>query len=534
MINNFFNCYDILNCSLLDKAIEEHNLEKVKFICSILQIDYRNILYRNNSSYEIQTITAVNFADLEGYKYIQNKFVKEHPKDTYDGLTIEEQVNLAKLLLDLEGIKYIYTLRSGEYKQFYYKAYFQNKDALLCAIKLGDLENIPELLDKVIDAYKPLLTKDNKLLDDTINTLLAFYEEILYLAYHKEFLEIAEFLVLNYKKNILPVFQSLSNTEIKDVYKIDYLLRTNPKKLIQEYKDHLEEVNLMLDSSNNIVSYFAELIDTIHEKIIHNNEKHFFLNKHLYTTNSKVANILDEYYNHLVLDQNKVITDVMTFMKLNYLYSIPIHLVIPSVGYNPFYRPLILLDPHKDHTIYLPIQFLNSMTHLIHEITHFFFYILFENDANPFNNYIANIEYEKAINQTIKNVWEYALDNASSKYKNQKNIIIINDWYTKYRNQELLEEHTNELFNIITKSKTYNHYTLKDKEEWLVKFYKEKFNYTENFSYILNRIIDCCYNQSQDHKNIEFLTRLPELYVLETEKELLDLFNPTLKYWENI
>jgi len=520
MLSKLFQCYNITHCDSLDNALTNFNLIDVKAIARKLNIPYHNILYDKNLDCDKKLEKAINFTSLEDCKYVLQLCGKIYPQDLYSTFNLKDQLTLANILYDFEGLKYICASHQIDHKVIYRE--FTKKEALKHAIMLGDYSTAAEQISNIIEAYHPT-SEDQKHLQQSLSKLKQYYQYILDLSYRKEALEIVEIIIPAHMQ--LVVFWEYYTKNNWDKHNIGYLVKTDVVKPMDDYLKHIKQLTKLLSWPEHISSYFITLTHAIHNSVDISLENNFItLEEHIYTKDVNISNELEKFYTNITLSQNRYIKDILRFIEMNHFHGISIHIIIPETGKTAFFSPAILSDSYREHVIYLPTDSLKSPTTLLHELTHFFFALLFENQAAACSSNLMCEEHEKMVNEIIKKVISKATNNLTIDYDNYaKSRMILNEWYNDSRNIKL----TNYLCK---KFNCADYETIAQKEEFLINIY-HKLNYTKDFSFVLNRIYDYL-KEPQDRKLAEFFSRFIEFQFLGMEPETLELLAPAYKYWD--
>jgi len=531
-INGLFQCYNINYCEPLIDAIANHDIETIKSIARKINIPYRDLIY-NNIDCDIQITRAMNFRILEDYKYVLEKCNQIYPNFIYDGYNLKTNLNLVKRLYDFDGLQYTCSIHKVEPRIIYDN--LQQNEALELAINLGDIQAVENFLANIIDFYKKNLPEGkgnkhistlnkNPILDDIAN----YYDKVLHIAYHSELLEIAELIIATHLKlSSFPKFYIEKNGHKHNICHFTY---TNFTKNLADYLTHINKIGELFPLTEDTKSDFITLTHTIHKREQISFKERFITSEHnIYTKNfTTVPVVLEQFYKDITQVQNSCVRDMISIIEITHLYKFSIHIIIPEDGKRSFFSPAILLEPYKtrDNVIYIPFSSLTSPATLTHELTHFFFHILFNKGANSCFHDTSCYEYNEVVNNIISKIINKAIgDNTENDNEEIQNAILLNAWYRQFSTKDI--EFTNALCRRLKKCDDAD--SKEEKEKILLELYLSR-GYSEDFSFVLDRI-HTYLREGKEKKLAELFPRLLEFYVLGIDQSILDIFEPAFKYW---
>ncbi len=482
------------NCATLKEARQD-GLDSVKYVCSKLRLEYKDILYEDSSSYAKNIRIACHFHDLDGAKYVLKKAQRTYPHELYDSkLPFAEQLRISVDLLDLEGIKYIYNSNNNNYSAFYLD--HNDKYRLEFATKIGDVDFIQRAKYSFAEAdLTPLIAR----------------------SYYEEKLDIAEALLNKwrelYNKDVgIKLFSAI----------ISNIIRHNQQISCENYTQHFHKIcslNLLNHEQCNVAN---NLIESMMHKSEAKNELSNFMTS--FYTNSKIfdKNIFSNIkLHHTIYDVMKVAKASNILGKLEYF--------IPDKGIGAIYVIEKINDLHKENIIYVPLSESNFYAALVHETCHAVMYLIYNNHGYPYVT-ASEQKYIKALNQTLANIYSRATKGEFLILsKDLKTYLWLNTWY---RSEEKSVEFTNAIFKLFYDSDSLN---ITQKELFLKMNHQriaKKYEWDEELSYVLDRLQDYL-NRKDEEKPGEFLPRVLEFYTSGISDETMNLFECFDIYWNH-
>ena len=493
-------------CSVLSQALDSSDIDAVKYVCSKLGIDYIELLYSNISSYPISIRKAKIFNDLEGAKYVLEKFNKTYPADLYNTYSKIEQVDIAAALLDLAGIKYIYANHNDDYNQFYTDAEFTNlKETIRFAIRVSDLKGIEYLL------------QNRNLQTDEFLSLVKY-------SYYRGELDIAEYLI----QNNLKLLSQLSRLVIVDTI-VAGLIRSNHEFEYDSIKQHITKLDDLFLSEQQY-KILISLVDSMFNTINIRAPSTSMVNT-IYT-DSKNSNYVDS----LNITHNKnthhTVFEVLIFTILTSNSNSKIEFFMPTVGTIPAFMPVKIDAVYKDNLLNMPLNWPHFYSTLVHELCHAMIHILFQNHGLPYHghsHFYPPVEYVDAVNETISNIISHATKGKYNIYnKDVDDLLSLNYWHILSNKPEHITK------NLFVKFFDDESFSIKQQEAKLEEAYQsliKRYGWTEEFAFVLLRVFDYFRRDVQEQPT-EFFVRVPELYAEGISDNIMQLFKPAINYWQ--
>lgn len=478
-------CYSKNDCPVLDKAKLSYDLQSVKYICDKLKTNYLEFLY-GNADYTVAISRAKSFRDLLGCKYVLQKFNKEYPADLYNSLEIRVQEKLASELLDLEGIKYIYN--GTNHLKIYSYTELAAFERIEFAVRLNDLTGL--------QYYSKDLPQKNS-------------NKLLKLAYYKEHLKAAEYLI--------------SNLAAK--FDLNYVIRLYPLNNLNGYQDHLVSLNNSNQLTQQEAANFQSLINSLYAypedtmTTVYSDDNHSYFR-------------LTTLFEDNLRSHHSFLQDIIKFILINNVDKSKIDFLVPSNGIEAFFNRGDIAEPYKEDYIYIPGSHQRFNASFIHELGHAFFYILFNNHGKPYKEYDSSAykKYVLSINETLINL---AIAATKGKYNNFEDINFESMLWLNYRNITGINTDVSiEFFFSKISNKDYK-YSKEQKRQILDKYYNKyylEFNWNDELAFVLNRMFDYM-KRPNEYKHSEFIVRLPEFYAHNVSSTIMRIFQPIEDYW---
>lgn len=575
------------------------DIDALKYLSSIHRFSYFDHLYSRflKKDTGIDELGAIELArkwrDLEGitnfYHSLYSNVSEEYPGlKIYNYFSIlETQKSLAKHLYDLNGLKMIFQNekkichflleRASSHSHWFYSVrtilnFYSLFDNMLLTLKsLHPSKNLTEHTiecEHIKDCsfvewlYGPSIeTEDIELLislNDT-DSLLQInkhhkknikaekYQGFLQQAYHREDLFfVEELLKLGFYFNPIYVFRPNPKKTQYDYVK--HLKNLKDKSLIDEsqYNQALSAVNAMYSAP--LLSYYTKTCDPLKE-----------LGSRIYIDGIDAEEAKNALY--YIVKQKFIVGDIVKYLICTNIHEIPLKLFFSNLK-DTFFSQDKIISPYMDYFIQVNFSEESPST-IVHELTHAFLYILFDNYAKPYSksdkdNFLFRfIAYKKSEYETFSKILNFLNPNIESDTSTlglAKQIKInictnVNKWVLdiknqKYTNAEPLKKYTEKLAEIVYKhhnnprvgcgSDIPNSDYKSSPVDFLIDFYKN-LGWSDDESYLIYRVSGLLERKGDIEKNIEeeLLVRVPELLVSVDKKIVDNLMSPLVKYWEN-
>ncbi len=402
----------------LGRSFSSEDLDCIKYLYKSAGVKYLEFYDKFGGKSNVQkTNLAKDLLDLEGLRLIFG--AKKYLHKVYDDsslMNVQSKVDLAVKLLDLEGIKYVFKSNNiqlqnggavGDYKELVYLSNISNVlnstqyevaaklvPLLNFAIALGDREGI-SYLSSIVDKQRFEQTlKDNP--------------QLIRQAYRLKKLDIAEKLIEEGAAFDIKYFV-FSNASAND--KTKYLKHLDNINQKISYKDYLEAQSFVSSLYSMPLLYSKG----------YNNAQHIcsaILNN-TYTDISDYVALDDIRDTCIHYSKNHTsVQDVLNFIGLNlHQYNntkifIPLKATYVSAHHSTF----SIEDPYKESHVYSyycthnGTEISDYSSALMHEMSHLFFEKLENNSAIPYsendikNNSTEYVSYRSAAEKTVCNV----------------------------------------------------------------------------------------------------------------------------------
>ncbi len=486
------------------------DLSGVKYHALVCGVNYLDFLYGGLPLPKALEVSE-GFRDLAGCKFVISKFNKTFPSDVYPDTTpVEVNLKRAVSYFDIEGLKYI-AKGSGlsSHLQFYDEIDLDtNENKIIFAIDMGDYEGVK------------LVTSNNHLSDKEYITAVKY-------SYYKEQLDIAEYLVSH----------SINKLDRSSLFQAIFsgILRSNPTVTHYQYDEHIDSLKNIDDAFPDVA--LKSLIDAIYT--IQNDTRNTPpIRKSVYSDVDMSASHLKDIVSFNLFnerDQHFTVKDVVSFLGAKNSYNNKIDLFLPLSGFfpvGPFYSYFKIDDLFKNHRVYIPIVLPNFAPSFFHEISHALIYCLIGNNGLPYFETPIDMEedYREASDKSLRNVFvnfTYG-DYGSYEEIGLRKLLWLNHWYQSSNKSVPLTE---KLFNVYFSANV----SLDLHKKTLILERKhqdisQKYNWTNSHIYVLERLFEYT-RRDETVKDLEFIVRIPELFVAGVEDNIMDNFLPIINYW---